>query len=567
MKQTEATVEILDWIVMVFWVVGTSVLGLYFQRYVKSTRDYLLAGKRLRWWQIGLAQSADAVDATDFVATTGQGFRTGAAQIGFTWWGMGIGSVLLSRYIVPLLYRTGVYTNAEYLELRYTASLRTATAILQVLYRFVAMGLVVYAMATMFKVIIGVDLWHGVWAAMLLTLAYVFAAGQLGVVMAAIPQVALMLLTSLMIFVCAAVDIGGWQGFRSRLPELGNLVHLAGHSEEGVPGGVYLWGLILTLITYPVVNQTVAQRIVGARSEMDARKGTIASLLPWCMITGISTMVGIMGVVLLPDLAAKDADFIFPLYMQHYLPNGWLGLGVAALVVASMSTGAGIGTAIAGLMTVDIFKYGERGAKSDRHQLRMTRLFATLSIVCGTLFAMLIPMFGGMIPFYVAMTGTFFLPLTVPYVGGALYRKASRGSGMASVAGGIALGCVLFFGDQLGFLPTVLSHPQWRPFWVLAFTGMVFVVWSILENRIFQNRGKGLTEEHQLASILNASQLGKPATPEEIRKLLRSRRISPWKRQQNVDYDAVGIPGNTPWYGHPTTYEALVVVVLAVPPF
>ncbi len=86
-----------------FWVVGTSLFGIYFQRYVKSTRDYLLAGKRLRWWQIGLAQSADAVDATDFVATTGQGFRTGLSQIGFAWWGMGIGSILLSRYIVPLL--------------------------------------------------------------------------------------------------------------------------------------------------------------------------------------------------------------------------------------------------------------------------------------------------------------------------------------------------------------------------------------------------------------------------------------------------------------------------------
>ncbi len=133
----------------------------------------------------------------------------------------------------------------------------------------------------------------------------------------------------------------------------------------------------------------------------------------------------------------------------------------------------------------------------------------------GQAFAMLIPMFGGMIPFYTAMTGTFFLPLTVPYVGGALYRQASRRSGMASVAGGIALGCVLFFGGQFELLPPVLSHPQWRPFWVLAFTGIVFVVWSVFENRVSRNRGEGLTEEHQLASILNASQLGKPATPEE----------------------------------------------------
>ena len=84
--------------------------------------------------------------------------------------------------------RTGFYTNAEYLELRFTRSLRIASAILQTFYRFVAMAMVVYAMATMFNVIIGIDQWHAVWVAMALTLLYVFTSGQLGVVMAAIQR-------------------------------------------------------------------------------------------------------------------------------------------------------------------------------------------------------------------------------------------------------------------------------------------------------------------------------------------------------------------------------------------
>ena len=548
---------IVDWAMVIVWVIGTSGFGLYFQKYVNSTRDYLLAGKRLRWWQIAMAQSADAVDATDFVATTGQGFRTGLSQIGFAWWGMGIGSILLSRYIAPLLYRTGVYTNAQYLELRYTPSLRIASAVLQVLYRFVAMALVVYAMATMFKVIIGLDLWYGVSAAMGLTLAYVLASGQLGVVMAAIPQVFLMLFTSVLVFVFAVVEFGGWQGFSQHAPTLGDLLHLSGHTEPGVPGGIYLWGLILTLVTYPIVNQTVAQRIVGARSEMDARKGTIASLVPWCIVTGVSTSVGIMGVVLLPELGNADADSIFPLYMQRYLPPGVLGLGVAALVVASMSTGAGIGTAIAGLMTVDIFKYLSRTGKADRFHLRMTRVFAALAIICGTLFAMLIPRFGGMIPFYVAFTGTFFLPLTVPYVGGALYKKASRGSGMAALLGGVGVGSVLFLGSD--FLPPVLGHPQWRPFWVLGFSWLCLILWSMIENSI-----RGPIPEAELASILNSFELGKPAQPEEVKRSIESRQIGPWQGQENMDYATVGTPAKVPWYSNPTTFEALAAILLLI---
>ncbi|HIQ22032.1 MAG TPA: hypothetical protein EYH34_12490 [Planctomycetes bacterium] len=554
-----------DWTMVALWVVGTSLLGAYFQRYVGSTRDYLLAGRRLRWWQIATAQAADAVDATDFVATTGQGFRTGMTQIGYAWWGMGIGTILLSRYLTPLLYPTGVYTNAEYLELRFTPALRIASAVLQVLYRFVAMALVVYAMATMLKVIVGMELWHGVWAAMGLTLVYVLAAGQLGVVMAAIPQVALMILTSVLIFFFAARDVGGWSGLQAHAQSLGSSLHLAGYSESGVPGGVYLWGLILTLVTYPIVNQTVAQRILAARSEVDARRGTMASLIPWCLITGVSTLVGLFGVILLPGLEGAQADTLFPLYMKHYLPAGLLGLGVATLMVASMSTGAGIGTAIAGLITVDVLKGGY--ARDDRLRLRLTWLFASLSIVCGTLFAMFIEGFGGMIPFYVAFTGTFFLPLTVPYVGGALYRRASRGAGMAALVAGIVLGTVLFVGYEVPritgrtalALPVELGHPKWRPFWVLGFASTVFVVWSMVENR-----RRGPIPSDELASVLNSFDLGRPASPDEVRRLIQSRGLRPWARHQELDYNVLGIPLALRWYAHPAILEVAAIAALGI---
>jgi SSS family solute:Na+ symporter len=552
----------IDWIVVVAWVVGTSAFGFSFRRQVKSTRDFLLAGRRLRWWQIAIAQSADAVDATDFVATTGHGFRTGMSQVGFAWWGMGLGSLLLSRYITPLLYRTGVYTNAEYLALRYTPSLRIASAILQVLYRFVAMALVVYAMATMFNVIVGIDLWLGVWGAMILTLIYVFASGQLGVVMAAIPQVVLMMVTSVLVFIGATMEFGGLDGFREHAPALGDLVHLAGHEEPGVSGGVYLWGLILTLLTYPIVNQTVAQRIVGARSEMDARKGTVASLLPWCLITGVSTAVGIMGVVLMPELRAEKADHLFPRYMELYLGSlgpGVLGLGVAALVVASISTGAGIGTAISGLVTRDVLGYSTGKESEDRRFLWLTRVFACLSIICGTMFAMLIPHFKGMIPFYVAFTGTFFLPLTVPYIGGALYRRASRGSGMASLAAGVGVGSILFLGDHFKFLPTEVAHPQCRPFLVLEASFLVFFGWSMVENWI-----KGPPSQTDVAGMLNSFDLGKPATPEEVKAMIQSRPFAPWPGKDELDYEKLGISKKVAWYAHPSTFELIAVVLLIV---
>ena len=564
----------LDWAMIVVWVAGTSALGVYFRRCAGNTRDYLLAGRRLRWWQIGIAQSADAVDANDFVAITGAGYRTGLSQLGYTWWGMGIGSVLLSRYVAPLLYRTGVYTNAEYLELRFGPVLRVLSAVLQVLYRFVAMALVVYAVAMVFQVVLGITLWHGIWIAMVLSLLYVFTSGQLGVVMAAIPQVGLMLLTAVLVFCYALHEVGGPEGFRSLAAEQPDLMRLSGHSEPGVPGGVYVWGLILALVTYPIVNQTVAQRILGAASEADGRKGTVVSLLPWCIVTGASILVGVMAVGM-TGLNVKEPDELFPTLMERYLPEGLLGLGVAAMTVASMSTAAGIGTAIAGLMTVDVFRMFRREETSDRARLWATRGFAMAAIACGTGFAMFIKSFGGMIPFYVKFTGTFFLPLTVPYLGGAWFRWVSRGAGTAAVLGGIGVGAVLFLGGeplpvgpgppQWFFgepLPAWLAQAQWRPFWVLGAACAVMIVWSLVENAL-----RGRIPESELGARLNVYDLGRPATPEGLQEFVAATPAARPLRTDNLDRGACGVPAHTPWYSHPTTFElaalALMIALMA----
>jgi SSS family solute:Na+ symporter len=273
----------------------------------------------------------------------------------------------------------------------------------------------------------------------------------------------------------------------------------------------------------------------------------------------MSVAVGIIGIILLPELQNADPDHLFPVYMQRYLGPGVLGLGVAALVVASMSTGAGIGTAIAGLITVDVLRYSSENESADRKRLRFTRVFACLSIMCGTLFAMFIERYGGMIPFYVAITGTFVLPLTVPYIGGALYRGASRGSGMAALLAGVGVGMLLFLGGEFKFLPIELTHPQSRPFSVLGTSWLVFFVWSMIENRI-----KGRIPETEFASMLSSLELGKPAEPDEVKDMIQSRSIPPWPGQENLDYETLGIPKGVVWYAHPTTFELSALVLLIV---
>lgn len=548
----------LDWAVAAAWVLGTSLFGLWFVRMVKTAKDYLVAGRRLKWWQIGIAQAADSVDAGDFIAIAGMAYLKGFTGLGYIWIGMAFGTYILARYLAPMLYRTGVVTNAEFLELRFNRPMRVASAIIQIFYRFIALALVGYALATMFKVVVGVDMTWGIVISMCITIMYVFASGQLGVVMAAVPQVILMLVVSGIIFFSVFADIGGLSGFNANKDTYGDMLRLTFYTEDGLNNSLYLVGLILVLFTYPLVNQTVAQRIVSAHSESDARKGSIVSIVPWFIVTGVAILAGVVGTVLVPDLAAENRNDLYPQYMVNYLSEykGLLGLGVAALIVGSMSTGAGIGTAISGLMTNDVLPILNSDKLTDKQKLMWTRVFATAAIVLGAILSSQVGNYGGMVPFYVTFSGTFVLPLTVPYLASAFCPWASRWSGFASIVGGCALGLVLF--NTEGTLPVEMTQAQVRPMWVLGFAILVLIVWSLVENKL-----TGPLPEHSLARRLNTFDLGRNnMTPDEVHAMMSADEVGGWAAKENVDFEKLGIRSDLPWYRKPGPYELTVVIAM-----
>ena len=313
-------------------------------------------------------------------------------------------------------------------------------------------------------------------------------------------------------------------------------------------------GLILVLFTYPLVNQTVAQRIVSAHSEIDARKGSIVSLLPWFFVTGVAVLAGVIGTVLVPGLAEENRNELFPMYMTMYLNPGLLGLGVAALVVGSMSTGAGIGTAISGLLTNDVFRMMNSEKYTEAQRLMWARIFATIAIVLGSLLSMKVKDFGGMVPFYVTFSGTFVLPLTVPYLATAFFPAASRHSALASLIAGCMVGLVLFLVDGL---PEYMTQAQCRPIWVLGTSLVVMVIWSIVENSI-----KGRIPREELASRLNTFEFGRSMTGEELKELVESGDIKPWEAQKNIDYSKLGIQKGIAWYSRPGLFETIALVFL-----
>ena len=177
--------------------------------------------------------------------------------------------------------------------------------------------------------------------------------------------------------------------------------------------------------------------------------------------------------------------------------------------------------------------------------------------MCGTTFAMLIPHFGGMIPFYVAFTGTFFLPLTVPYLGGAFFRWVTRTFGDGGTGDGHRSGGSAVPGREVlaGLAPPPPVPPPPPP----GVTWLVLLLWSLLERSLM-----GPMPADDLASVLNCHDLGQEATPAEVAALMSSCPAAAPLRDRPGDDNDLGTPPDSKWLRRPATFELAAVLLMIV---
>src|SRR5258708_1946633 len=144
----------LDWIVLFGWLVFLVGYGLWRGRGSDNVSQFLLAGKTMPWYAMGLSIMATQASAITFVSTTGQGFVDGMRFVQF-YFGLPIAMVILSATAVPIFHRAKVYTAYEYLERRFDVKTRALVSGIFLIQRGLAAGLSLYAPAVGLSGILG----------------------------------------------------------------------------------------------------------------------------------------------------------------------------------------------------------------------------------------------------------------------------------------------------------------------------------------------------------------------------------------------------------------------------
>jgi SSS family solute:Na+ symporter len=431
----------------------------------QTNTEYFLAGRDLRWPLIGMSLLASNISAEHVVGMAGDGYRVGLVTGGYEWmaaWCL----IILASLFTPLYLRSKIYTIPEFLERRFGWGLRA----------FLSGNLLVMNVLTKNAI----DLWAGSLLLVLLfdwnqlavmivlsafTALYTMKGGLRAVVYADMVQGTWLIVSSIVLTIVGLAAVGGWSGLTARVnPALLHMVKPL-HSELPITG--FMIGNLFGGMFYWCMDQTIVQRVLGARSVDQGQKGAIFAGFLKLLIPFILVLPGVIAHALYPNL--PKADMAYPRLVSDLLPVGLRGLVLAGLVAILMSSMSACYNASATLVVRDFLMRWKPGL-SDQQQVAAGRKTTVVMAVLGVLAAPLVGL-SVTIWHYLQMISAYLgVPLCAVIFIGLFWRRGNTAGAIAGGVAGFALGMFLFLDQTLGW--ALVSHP-----YLTSFLHRSIVVW------------------------------------------------------------------------------------------
>ncbi len=470
---------LLDWALVIGINLAIVTYGLRLARGTKSTKDWFLAAGGLPWWIVGLSAFATAADVGDYVILAGGSYSFGMSNLTTWWLGLPVGWFVVSYFIYVPMYRARMFTNAEWLEYRFGPGVRLLSVFIQIQYRTNVLGNMAWSLFLTLSIVGGLgnaSSWAIVVTIAALAAWYSAQGGLRSVAITDVLQYVTMAVASLVLWLIVWQAVGGWSGLEARLATQDRewMLHVGGYREPGVPTPLVIFGWILVLVSYNAVNHSQAMRFLGSRSEWDMKMGALVAGGATVIVMWLNITLGIMGRAWFPDLEVVDQ--VFPLLVRDFLAPGLMGLVLAGVLGAGMSTYDSISNATSAIFTRDFYARFLNKNGTDAHYLRVSRIMVPVVIGLGFLYVPFLR--AGAVHFYLSATSVFVLPLAALYLVGALTR-VHRSAGAVGLLAGVTYGLFAFLARSFQWpLPIWIVNLWWGYLWNLLVPASSMLIYS-----------------------------------------------------------------------------------------
>lgn len=453
----------LDLIIIFVYMLGTLGVGWWFSRRQRNIRDYFLSGNDTPWWALMGSIVATETSTVTFISVPAYAFAANASGAGgnFTFLqiviGYLIGRVLIVALFIPLYFQGELFTVYQVLDQRFGGRVKRVAASLFLVTRSIADGIRLFLTAIVLVALTG---WADPVSILIIgvvTIAYTYLGGMAAVIWTDAIQLVVYLVGAV---VAALVLLGKIPGGWNEVVAVGGALHKFSLFDftfslsrsytfwSGVIGGAFL-----TTATHGT-DQLMVQRYLCAKN---ARQATLALLTSGGVILVqfvLFLLIGVMlfvfyqkSVALPPEVAAK-ADRVFPHFIVTQLPIGVIGLVVAAIFAAAMSTLSSSLNSLAATAVTDFYRPLFAPGKSDRHYLNASRLLTALWGVVQIIVAMIaIAMQGRGVDAVLAVASFTNGPVLGLFLLSTLTQRVGPRGALAGVVTGI--GCMAFVWLQL----------------------------------------------------------------------------------------------------------------------
>ncbi len=490
-----SNISSIDTAIVIGYLVVVLIIGIIISRKTKTGEELFLGGRTFGWGLIGLSLFASNISSSTIIGLTGAAYTTGIVNSVYEWMS-GLPLIIAALIFVPLYLKNKITTIPEYLKMRFDRRSQLffsgvtifSTIMIETAGALYAGTLV---LQTFFPEL---EMWYTAMGLAFIAGAYTATGGLKAVVITdAIQAVILIIGCTVMTWIIYGKLDYSWSNVLASVPEdhFSVVRPISDPSnpdyDPGIPWPGLIMGVPLLGFWYWSTNQYIVQRILGARSLNDARWGVI--LAGFLKVAPLFIMVfpGAMAIGLFPNL--ENGDAVFPTLVTEVLPVGMVGIVLAGLVSAIMSSVDSALNSSSTLVVIDFIKPNSPNI-TGKQIATYGRITTIVLMVIAAAWAPMIQNFTGLWDYLQQMFSIIVPPIAVIFLIGVFYKRANGDGAFWTLMGGTALGILLFV---LGELDLWHVHYTMNVGILFIVSTIIFIVISSMTPAPDQSQIEGLT--------------------------------------------------------------------------
>ena len=379
-----------DYAVMIAYMLIVLGIGFYFSRNEKNSEDYLLGGRSMPFVAIGLSCMMSLLSSISIVVTPGEIFKNGLTLFSLS----GTLGLFLAipcfLLFIRFYFKLGSFTPYEYLEYRYSPTVRTLVAMSSLYTRILYLGMVLFTTSKIFEGAYGWEAWKTILLVGFVGTAYTVLGGMKAVVWSDVMQFVVLAggFIVVVVILCINIDGGAWGAVSYAFKNGHGFPQYSSVDFYKLTPYVRLtfWLLLLNAVMNPLTaacsDQIAIQRFLSTKNWKEGFKSQLVATFTAFPFVLVLWFVGLALFTYYsqnPDPTLKDSDGVFFRFIATHLPSPMPGIFMAAMLAAIMST---LDSGMNSMATIWLKEFHQKYINKKLDGAREVRIsrWATLSV-------------------------------------------------------------------------------------------------------------------------------------------------------------------------------------------